>query len=215
MRAKSVDHLLHNNRGPMSRTRRRWVLIGLGLFMLQMASGGELQSQEQSGSGSSLEGSYATCEEAWGYGETLVLARGRFRHYEVTDVSDSIGQAGTYREVGSRLVLVSDSGPAEPRKVTVPGPQPFDSLVFVIDHVGPVPVLWRSEKARAAFKATGKLNKFGLLVRIGDPGGDVEHPYCRDRFGSPFAADGGSTGQPRFIRRPRRVPANMEVPLTR
>jgi hypothetical protein len=55
-------------------------------------------------------------------------------------------------------------------------------------------VLWRSEKARADFKASGRLNKFGLLVRVGDPSADVEHPYCRDRFGGPFAADSGSQG---------------------
>ena len=176
--------------------------------MLQLTSAGDLWSQEKPSAADSLEGSYATCQEAWGYWETLVLAGGRFRHHEVTDVSDAIGQAGTYRQIGSRLVLVSDSEPAEVKTVHVRDPQPFDSLVFVIDHVGPVPVLWRSERDRAVFKATGRLNKFGLLVRIGGPSNDVEHPYCRDRFGGPFAADGSSRGRSQVVQRSRRVPAN-------
>ena len=166
----------------MCRSVQRWGLVGLHVLALGAVSRAELRGQRADAAARPPAGSYASCAEAWGLWETLVLHEGRFRRSRVTDGSERTVHVGTYRQLGSRLVLFSDSGPPQPDDIIVGGPMRFDTFTFIVDSVGSVSVLWRHEKARAAYAATGVLNKFGLLVGTGAPAEEVEHPYCQDEL---------------------------------
>lgn len=133
-----------------------------------------------------LVGSYASCSEAWGHWETLRLDEQGFRHWLATDVSEPSTHTGKYLLRGRRLVLVADSGPAPRTDFRIGGPLRFDSLAFVADTIGGHPVLWRSDEFRAAYRDSGRLNKFGLLVRAGTPADDIRLPDCRTDIGGPF-----------------------------
>lgn len=133
-----------------------------------------------------VAGSYAICSEAWGHWEALSLDRSGFRHIRTIHKSEKAVHTGHYNIRDSRLVIVADSGPGVPEDIVIGGPTRFDSLTFVVDTVATTPVLWRSTEFQSAYRGSGTLNEYGVLVRVGPPSDTIGAPQCRDEFGGPF-----------------------------
>lgn len=164
----------------------RWVFVAT-IVAWGVTSGPEqVHGQDAVSGNGALLGAYATCKEAWGHWETLILDRDGFRHVLQTDISKRGVHTGNYELTGDRLVLHAEVQPPEGDDIRIDDPLPFDSLAYTVDTIGQTPVLWRFASSRKRFEATGELNVFGLLVRTGSPSEEVESLYCRKDLGEPF-----------------------------